>query len=58
VVFPFEVILKIQILKFLNLDIVFISQMTSNEKLPTTKFYNFSRSTEFILVVWQFVYPT
>jgi hypothetical protein len=28
------------------------------EKLPTTKFYNFSRSTKFILVVWSFVHLT
>jgi hypothetical protein len=26
--------------------------------LPTTKFYNFSRSTKFILVVWSFVHLT
>jgi hypothetical protein len=26
--------------------------------LPTTKFYNFSKSTKFILVVWSFVIPT
>jgi hypothetical protein len=54
VVFPFEVIFKIQILKFLNSNVVFIDKMTSNGKLPTTKFNNFSRSTKFILVVWSF----
>jgi hypothetical protein len=26
------------------------------KKLPTTKFYNFSRSTKFVLVVWSFVH--
>jgi hypothetical protein len=36
---------------FYNSDVVFVDKMTSNEKLPTTKFYNFSKSTKFILVV-------
>jgi hypothetical protein len=51
VVFSFEVVFKIQILHFLNLDIVFVDKMTSNEKLSTIKLYNFSRSTKFVLVV-------
>jgi hypothetical protein len=58
VVFSFEVVFKIQNLNFLNSDIVFVDKMTSNEKLPTIKFYNFSRSIKFILVVWLFVHLT
>jgi hypothetical protein len=55
--FLFEVVFKIQNLNFLNSDIVFVDQMTSNEKLSITKFYNFSRSIKFILVVWSFDHP-
>jgi hypothetical protein len=51
VVFSFEVVFKILILNFLNSDVVFVDNMTSDEKLSTIKFYNFSRSTKFILVV-------
>jgi hypothetical protein len=58
VVFSFEVAFKIQIFSFLNLDVVFVDDMTSNEKKSTKKFYNFSRSTKFILVVWSFVHLT
>jgi hypothetical protein len=57
-VFSFEVVFKIQILNFLNSDIVFVDNMTSNEKLSTTKFYNSTRSRKFILVVWSFVHLT
>jgi hypothetical protein len=32
VVFSFEVVFKIQILFFLNSDVVFVDNMTSNEK--------------------------
>jgi hypothetical protein len=31
-VFSFEVVFKIQILNFLNLDVVLVDKMTSNEK--------------------------
>jgi hypothetical protein len=53
VVFPFEVIFKIQILKFLNSNVVFIDKMTSNDGYNIIH-NNFSRSTKFILVVWSF----
>jgi hypothetical protein len=35
VVFPFEVVFKIQILIFLNSDVVFVDNMTSNEKVTS-----------------------
>jgi hypothetical protein len=35
VVFPFEVVFKIQI--FLNLDVVFVDKMTLNEKVVNYK---------------------
>jgi hypothetical protein len=47
---------KFKFLIFLNSDVVFVDKMTSNEKLPTTKFYIFSRSTKFIFVVWSFIH--
>jgi hypothetical protein len=37
VVFSFEVVLKIQILKFLNSDVVFVEKMTSNKKVANYK---------------------
>jgi hypothetical protein len=37
VVFSFEVIFKIQILNFLNLDVVFVDKLTSNEKVVNYK---------------------
>jgi hypothetical protein len=37
VVFSFKVIFKIQNLKFLNLDVVFVDKMTSNEKVANYK---------------------
>jgi hypothetical protein len=37
VVFSFEVVFKIQILKFLNSDIVLVDKMTSNEKVDNYK---------------------
>jgi hypothetical protein len=37
VVFSFDVVFKIQILIFLNLDIVFVDNMTSNEKVVNYK---------------------
>jgi hypothetical protein len=37
VVFSFFVIFKIQILKFLNSDVVLIDNMTSNEKVANYK---------------------
>jgi hypothetical protein len=37
VVFSFEVVFKIQILKFLNSDLVFVDSMTSNEKVANYK---------------------
>jgi hypothetical protein len=58
VVFSFEIVFKIQILNFLNSNVVFVDKMTSNEKVANYKIYNFSRSTKFILVVWPFIYPT
>jgi hypothetical protein len=36
-VFPFEVIFKIQILIFLDSDVVFVDKMTSNEKVANYK---------------------
>jgi hypothetical protein len=36
-VFSFEVVFKIQILNFLNLDVVFVGKMTSNEKVANYK---------------------
>jgi hypothetical protein len=33
VIFYFEVVFKIQILDFLNSDVVFVDNMTSNEKV-------------------------
>jgi hypothetical protein len=47
-VFPFEVVFKIQILNFLNSDVVFVDKM---KMLLVIKFYNFSRSIKFILVI-------
>jgi hypothetical protein len=37
VVFPFEVVFKIQILKFLNSNVVFVDKMISNEKVVNYK---------------------
>jgi hypothetical protein len=37
VVFSFEVVLKIQILNFLNSDVVFVDKMTSNKKIVKYK---------------------
>jgi hypothetical protein len=37
VVFSFEVVFKIQILNFLNLDVVFVDNMTSNKKVVNYK---------------------
>jgi hypothetical protein len=37
VVFSFEIIFKIQILNFLNSDVVFVDKMTSNEKVANYK---------------------
>jgi hypothetical protein len=37
VVFSFEVVFKIQILNFLNSDVVFVDNMTSNEKVVNYK---------------------
>jgi hypothetical protein len=37
VVFSFEVIFKIQILNFLNSDVVLVDKMTSNEKVADYK---------------------
>jgi hypothetical protein len=37
VVFSFEAIFKIQFLKFLNLDVVLVDNMTSNEKVVNYK---------------------
>jgi hypothetical protein len=37
VVFPFEVVFKIQILIFLNSDVVFVEKMASNEKIANYK---------------------
>jgi hypothetical protein len=36
-VFSFEVVFKIQILKFLNSDVVFVDKMTSNKKVANYK---------------------
>jgi hypothetical protein len=41
VVFCFEVVFKIQILNFLNLDVVFVDNMTSNEKVVNYKLLQF-----------------
>jgi hypothetical protein len=37
VVFSFEVVFKIQILNFINSDVVFVDKMTSNEKVANYK---------------------
>jgi hypothetical protein len=37
VVFSFEVVFKIQNLKFLNSDVVLVDKMTSNEKVDNYK---------------------
>jgi hypothetical protein len=37
VVFPFEIVFKIQILNFLNSDVFFVDIMTSNEKVVNYK---------------------
>jgi hypothetical protein len=37
VVFSFEVVFKIQNLKFLNSDVVLVDKMTSNEKVANYK---------------------
>jgi hypothetical protein len=37
VVFSFEVVFKIQILKILNSDVVFVDNMTSNKKVANYK---------------------
>jgi hypothetical protein len=37
VVFSFEVVFKIQILNFLNSDVVLVDNMTSNEKVANYK---------------------
>jgi hypothetical protein len=37
VIFSFEVVFKIQILNFLNLDVVFVDSMNSNEKVANYK---------------------
>jgi hypothetical protein len=37
VVFPFEVVFKIQIFNFLNLDVVFVDKMPLNEKVSDYK---------------------
>jgi hypothetical protein len=37
VVLSFEVVFKIQILIFKNLDVVFVDKMTSNEKVANYK---------------------
>jgi hypothetical protein len=37
VVFYFEVVFKIQVLKFLNYDVVFVDNITSNEKVVNYK---------------------
>jgi hypothetical protein len=37
VVFPFDVVFKIQNFKFLNSDVVFVDRMTSNEKVVNYK---------------------
>jgi hypothetical protein len=37
VVFPFEVVFKIQILNFLNPNVVFVDKMTSNKKVANYK---------------------
>jgi hypothetical protein len=39
VVFSFEVVFKIQILNFLNSDVVFVDNMTSNEKVVNYKLF-------------------
>jgi hypothetical protein len=36
-IFPFEVVLKIQILNFLNSDVVLVDKMTSNGKVANYK---------------------
>jgi hypothetical protein len=37
VLFPFEVVFKIQILNFLNSDVVFVDKMTLNENVANYK---------------------
>jgi hypothetical protein len=37
VVFSFEIVFKIQILNFLNSDVVFVDKITSNEKIVKNK---------------------
>jgi hypothetical protein len=37
VIFPFEVVFKIQIIIFLNSDVIFVDNMTSNEKVANYK---------------------
>jgi hypothetical protein len=37
VVFSFEVVFKIQILIFLNSDVIFVDNMTSNENISNYK---------------------
>jgi hypothetical protein len=37
VVFPFDIVFKIQNLKFLNSDVVFVDKMVSNKKVANYK---------------------
>jgi len=43
--------IKFQILEFKYSNIVLHDEMTSNQKLPTIVFHNFSRFTIFILII-------
>ena len=43
--------IKFQILEFKYSNIVLHDEMTSNQKLPTIEFHNFSRFTIFILII-------
>jgi len=50
--FPSEVVCKIWISNFRNSNVVFHDKMISNQKLSTIEFYNFPKSTTFILIIY------
>jgi hypothetical protein len=51
-------VVKKSTFKILNANTVIVGKMISKQNVPTTKFYNLSRSTKFILVIGSFIHPT